>query len=142
VSVCLDAFALMAWLQNEPGAEQVEDYLRQAQEQGEQKCFVSLINLGEVYYQLFRKKGAARADNFWDEALRGAIPLTVVEVTRKRVLESSRLKANYPIAIADAFAIQLALEIQVPLITGDPEIEAPEKSERSLQVIWLPRRTA
>lgn len=142
MSVCLDAFALMAWLQNEPGAEQVEGYLRQVQEQGDQKCFISLINLGEVYYRLFRKKGAARADSFWDEALRGVIPLTVVEVTRKRVLESSRLKANYPIAIADAFAIQLALEMQAPLLTGDPEIEAPERSEQSLQVIWLPRRAA
>jgi len=140
VSVCLDAFALMAWLQNEPGASQVESYLQQALAQSEQKCFVSLINLGEVYYQLYRKKGAGRADSFWDEVLRGVIPLSVVEVTRKRVLESSRLKARFPIAIADAFAIQLALEMQMPLITGDPEIEAPEKSESSLQVIWLPKK--
>lgn len=142
VSVCLDAFALMAWLQNEPGADQVESYLQEAQEQTEQRCFVSLINLGEVYYQLFRKKGTARADSFWDEALRGVIPLTVVEVTRKRVLESSRLKARYPIALADAFAIQLALETQTPLVTRDPEIEVPEKAEPSLQVIWLPKRAA
>lgn len=142
MSVCLDAFALMAWLQNEPGAGRVEGYLQQAQGQKEQKCFVSLINLGEVYYQLFRKKGAARADSFWDEVCRGVIPLSVVEVTRKRVLESSRLKARYPIAIADAFAIQLALEMQAPLVTGDPEIEAPEKLEPSLQVIWLPKRAA
>lgn len=140
MSVCLDAFALMAWLQNEPGAGQVEGHLQQAQVQKEQKCFVSLINLGEVYYQLFRKKGAAKAESFWEEALRGAIPLTVVEVTRKRVVESSRLKARYPIALADAFAIQLALEMQTPLMTGDPEIEAPEKSEPSLQVIWLPKK--
>lgn len=140
MSVCLDAFALMAWLQNEPGASQVEGYLQQAHEQEEQKCFVSLINLGEVYYQLHRKRGAPRADGFWDEVLRGVIPLSVVEVTRKRVLESSRLRARFPIAIADAFAVQLALEMQTPLLTGDPEIEAPERSEPSLQVIWLPKR--
>jgi predicted nucleic acid-binding protein len=130
----------MAWLQNEPGASQVESYLQQAQVQSEQKCFVSLINLGEVYYQLYRKKGVGRADSFWDDALRGVIPLSVVEVTRKRVLESSRLKARFPIAIADAFAIQLALEMQTPLMTGDPEIEAPEKDEPSLQIIWLPKK--
>lgn len=140
MSVCLDAFALMAWLQNEPGAGQVEGYLQQAQRQKDHKCFVSLINLGEVYYQLLRKKGAVRADSFWDEALRGVIPVAVVEVTRKRVLESSRLKAHYPIAVADAFAVQLALEMQVSLVTGDPEIEAPEKQEPSLQVIWLPKK--
>lgn len=140
MSVCLDAFALMAWLQNEPGAGQIEAYLQQAQAEKEQKCFVSLLNLGEVYYQLYRKKGVGKADSFWDEALRGVIPLSVVEVTRKRILEASRLKAHYPIALADAFAIQLALEMQAPLITGDPEIEAPEKSEPSLQVIWLPKK--
>lgn len=140
MSVCLDAFALMAWLQNEPGADQVESYLQQAQAQTGQKCFVSLINLGEVYYQLFRKKGGTRAEIFWEEALRGIIPLTAVEVTRRRVVESSRLKARYPIALADAFAVQLALEMQLPLMTGDPEIEAPEKSEPSLQIIWLPKK--
>lgn len=130
----------MAWLQDEAGASQVESYLQQAQVQGEQKCFVSLINLGEVYYQIYRKKGAGRADSFWDDALRGVIPLSVVEVTRKRVLESSRLKARFPIAMADAFAIQLALEMQAPLMTGDPEIETLEKLEPSLQVIWLPKK--
>jgi len=140
VSVCLDAFALMAWLQNEPGANQVESYLQQAQVQGEQKCFVSLINLGEVYYQLYRKRGADRADRFWNDALRGVIPLSVVEVTRKRVLESSRLKARYPIAIGDAFAAQLALEMRVPLLTGDPELEIFAASEPSFQVVWLPKR--
>ncbi len=132
----------MVWLQDEAGAGQVESYLQQAQVQGEQKCFVSLINLGEVYYQIYRKKGAGRADGFWNDALRGVIPLSVVEVTRKRVLESSRLKARFPIAMADAFAIQLALEMQVPLMTGDPEIEALEKLEPSLQLIWLPKKAA
>ena len=142
MSICLDAFALMAWLQNESGADQVEAFLHQTQQREDQHCFMSLINLGEVYYQLFRKRGTVRADAFWDEALRGVIPITVVEVTRKRVLQASRLKARYPIALADAFAIQLALEKQLPLVTGDPEIETPEKLERSLQVIWLPGKTA
>ncbi len=140
MSVCLDTFALMAWLQDEPGADQIEGYLQQAQARSEQKCFISLINLGEVYYQLYRKKGADKADSFWDEVWRGVLPLSVMEVTRKRVLESSRLKARFPLALADAFAVQLALEMQTPLVTGDPEIEAIEKSEPALHVIWLPQR--
>ena len=140
MSVCLDAFALMAWLQNEPGAEQVDSLLQQANAQDDSRCFISLMNLGEVYYQLARKRGADRADDFWNEALRGDIPVTLVDVTRKRVLEACRLKARYPLALADAFAVQLAQEMRLPLVTGDPEIEAPEKLERSLQVIWLPKK--
>jgi hypothetical protein len=30
VGVCLDAFALLAWLQDEPGADLTEGFLRQA----------------------------------------------------------------------------------------------------------------
>jgi predicted nucleic acid-binding protein len=137
MSVCLDAFALLAWLQNEPGAQQVREHLRRSAESQDHKCFVSFINLGEVYYWLYRKRGPTEADSFWEEALRGELPLTVVEVTRKRILEASRLKARYPMALADAFAVQLAIETGVPLMTGDPEIAAPEKTEHGLQVIWL-----
>lgn len=142
MSVCLDAFALMAWLQNEPGAEQVDTFLQQASEENDSRCFISLVNLGEVYYQLARKRSVDRADAFWNEALRGDIPVTLVDVTRKRVLEASRLKARYPLALADAFAVQLAQEMRLPLVTGDPEIEVPEKLEQSLQVIWLPKKTS
>ena len=142
MSVCLDAFALMAWLQNEPGAEQVDTFLQQASEENDSRCFISLVNLGEVYYQLARKRSVDRADAFWNEALRGDIPVTLVDVTRKRVLEASRLKARYPMALADAFAVQLAQEMRLPLVTGDPEIEVPEKLEQSLQVIWLPKKTS
>ncbi len=141
MSVCLDAFAVMTWLQDEPGADEVEKHLRQVHEQEEYRCFLSLINLGEVYYQILRKRGAATADRFWDGVLRGEIPLTVLDVTRKRVLESGRLKARYPIALADAFAIQLALEMRVPLLTGDPEIRIAAKQGLDLQVIWLPKQT-
>lgn len=142
MSVCLDAFAVLTWLQDEAGADEVEKHLQQVHEQGEYRCFLSLINLGEVYYQIYRKRGATTADRFWDGVFRGEIPLTVIDVTRKRVLESGRLKARYPIALADAFAIQLALEMHVPLLTGDPEIRIPAKQEPALQVIWLPKQTA
>ncbi len=54
MSVCLDAFALLAWLKDEPGADLVEGFLNQADSETDFDCFVSLINLGEVYYRLGR----------------------------------------------------------------------------------------
>jgi len=135
MSVCLDAFALLTWLQDEPGADRVEQFLGRAAGEAEFRCWISWINLGEVYYRLARVRGIAVADAFWED-IRRTVPVTPVGVTVGRVLEASRLKARYPIAYADAFAIQLAREMDVPLVTGDPEIRALER-EGLLQVIWL-----
>ena len=54
MSICLNAFAVLAWLQDEPGANQVEDQLNQATEQETYTCYMSTINLGKVYYRLLR----------------------------------------------------------------------------------------
>lgn len=135
MSVCLDAFALLTWLQDEPGAYLVEEFLQRAATEGDFRCYISLINLGEVYYRIYRVHGRDRADAFWSDALRSS-SIVPVEVTRRRVREASSLKAWYPIAFADAFAVQLALEMQTPLVTGDPEIQLLEK-EGILSVIWM-----
>ncbi len=135
MSVCLDACALLAWLQNEPGADLVEEFLQRAATEVNFRCFISLINLGEVYYRLYRKRGRSDADAFWREVFQNW-PLTPVEVTRKRVLEAARIKARYPLAFADAFAVQLSQEMGTPLLTGDPEIHALAKEE-NLSLIWI-----
>lgn len=140
MSVCFDAFALLTWLQEEPGADQVEEFLNQATGEEGFFCFVSIINLGEVYYRLHRARGAGEADAFWEDARQGRLPLSLVEPTPRRILQAARLKARYPIAFADTFAVQLAQEMQVPLATGDPEIHLLER-EGLLQVIWLPQQT-
>jgi predicted nucleic acid-binding protein len=138
VSVCLDAFALLAWLQNEPGADLTERFLNQATNEEDFQCFVSAINLGEVYYRLHRTRGVEEADTFWEEARRGILPLSVVEPTQRHILQAARLKASYPIAYADAFAAQLAQEKRLPLVSGDPELRALE-TDGLLTLIWLPR---
>jgi hypothetical protein len=48
------------------------------------------------------------------------------------------LKARFPIALADAFAVQVAREKDVPLVTGDPEIRAVERAGE-VRVEWIPR---
>ncbi|HID63647.1 MAG TPA: type II toxin-antitoxin system VapC family toxin [Anaerolineae bacterium] len=136
MSVCLDAFALLAWLQNEPGAELVEDALERAAREDIFHCFLSVINLGEVYYRLLRLRGSDEADGFWEEARKGILPVTLITPTPTRVRQAARLKANYPIAYADAFAVQLAQERQVPLLTGDPELKVLEQA-KVLALAWL-----
>ena len=137
MSTCLDAFALLAWLQDEPGADLVEDALQQAAEGKDgYRCFLSTINLGEVYYRLFHLRGMDDADNFWEDARKGILPVTLVVPTPTRIRAAARLKAKYPIAYADAFAAQLAQEKQVPLLTGDPELKTLEHAG-ILTLVWL-----
>jgi len=78
VSVCLDAFALLAWLQDEAGADITEGFLRQAASSQDFHCFVSAINGGEVYNCPYRMRGAEEAETFWEEAWQGLIPLTII----------------------------------------------------------------
>jgi predicted nucleic acid-binding protein len=135
---CLDAFAWLAWLQNEPGAAAVQECLDQA-ERGHAECVTSIINLGEAYYRLIRVERREHAESLWRMALRRTLPVSVKEATRRRVRRAAELKASHAIAYADAFAVATALEFRATLLTGDPEIK-PLEGEQDLEVQWLLRR--
>lgn len=138
MSVCLDSFALLSWLQGEAGAAVVEEHLARSAASRSSRCWVSAVNLAEVYYRLERTLGRDAADGFWKGALRGEVPVSVVDATRPRVLEAARLKARFPIALADAFAAQVAREKDVALVTGDPEIRAVDEAGE-VRVTWIDR---
>ena len=137
--ICLDAFAWLAWLQNEPGAALVQHWLDEA-DGGRAECVTSIINLGEAYYRLVRVDRRDEAESLWQMALRSALPVSVKDATRRRVRRAAELKAAHAIAYADAFAVATALEYRAALLTGDPEIK-PLEAELDLQVLWLPRRS-
>lgn len=135
---CLDAFAWLAWLQDEPGAAAVQRCLDDA-ERGDAECVTSVINLGEAYYRLVRVERREKAESLWRMALRRTLPVSVKEATQRRVRRAAELKVNHAIAYAGAFAVATALEFQATLLTGDPEIK-PLEGEQDLEVQWLPRR--
>jgi len=137
--ICLDAFAWLAWLQDEPGAGAVQHCLDEA-ERGRTECVTSIINLGEAYYRLVRVERREEAESLWRMALRSSLPVSVKEATRRRVRRAAELKASHAIAYADAFAVATALEFRATLLTGDPEIR-PLEGMQGLEVQWLPRRS-
>jgi ribonuclease VapC len=129
-----DSFALLAYFGNEPGAETVEQLLRQAQ--GETVTIhLSLVNLGEVYYITQRERGPDIA--MATLALIDQLPLHQQAIDRPRVLAAAALKANYAISYADAFAAALAQQLQGPVVTGDPEFQ---KVAALVEILWLPQR--
>ena len=117
----------------------VERYLTAGSAAPEARPPISLMNLGEVFYRLARTRGLEKAEGFWSEVVRGVIPVRPVAVTRGRVLEAAKLKARYRIAYADAFAIELARDRALPLLTGDPEMKAVEDQE-PVEIRWLPMK--
>jgi predicted nucleic acid-binding protein len=80
---------------------------------------MSWINLGEVYYTVHRKVGAAEAD----ATLAQLRPLLALDAASpERVLAAARVKAQHPLAYGDAFAVATAAAHDAILLTGDPEL--------------------
>ena len=50
----LDSFALIAYLEDEDGTEEVEEILLQTEKQGVE-IYLCVVNLGEVYYITYRE---------------------------------------------------------------------------------------
>jgi predicted nucleic acid-binding protein len=114
VSVCLDSWAVLAWLDgDEPAATAVQESLES------ERPWMSWLNVGEVAYQLERRHGAGEAAVVV-RRLRAAVALD--EVSGERVLAAAHIKAEHPIAFADCFAAATATARDATLLTGDPEL--------------------
>ncbi len=114
MKVCLDSWAVLAWLDGEePAAEIVAAAI------GRERPAMSWMNLIEVHYRTARDHGREEADQVLAE-LRPQISEDLPGIATMKAV--SRLKAEHPIALADCFAIALAAERGAVLFTGDPEI--------------------
>jgi ribonuclease VapC len=121
-SYVLDAWSLLALLQGEePAATRVRELLQAAQEQRAQ-LLVSVINLGEVFYRVGRLKGQQEAEETLNLIRR--LPLRVLSVSDEAVMAAARLKIDYTLSYADAFAIAAGQQWEAVVVTGDPELKA------------------
>ena len=130
----LDSFAVLAYFQAEAGGAAVRTVLEAARDR-RAVLGMSLMNVGEIYYILYRERGAARAEAALAD-LR-ALPVDLYVPTDERILAAARLKAQFPLAYADAFAVALAQELNAVLVTGDPEFKSVESQ---ISIMWLPRK--
>ena len=113
MSACLDAWAVLAWLDgDEPARGRVEAALPD-------RPVMSWINAVEVHYRVERDHGRSAADDVIS-SLRRALELELP--TQSRMIETARIKAKIPIALGDCFALATAAAHRMPLLTGDPEI--------------------
>ncbi len=128
----LDSFAILALLDKEPGSTKVVDLLHQARAK-RIRLLMTWVNVGEVAYIIERRRGK----DFVFQVL-GELEATQIEffaIERHLALQAANIKANYPLAYADAFAAALAVQEQAILVTGDPEFKT---LENMLPIFWLP----
>lgn len=127
----LDSYALLAYFAGEDGAEAVRSIL-EAASRDEYRVIMSMINLGEIAYITERERGLARAQEVL--AVIDQLPVQIVQADRQSVLAAAHVKAEHPVAYADAFAIAAAQANDGVLVTGDPEFEAVEDRVR---ILWI-----
>jgi predicted nucleic acid-binding protein len=113
LTVCLDSWAVLAWLDGEqPAMARIEQALKD-------RPLMSWVNAVEVYYRVERDHGRDEADTVL-AGMRKALALDLPGTSL--MLQTARLKSGMPIALADCFAIATARSHGLTLLTGDPEI--------------------
>ena len=127
----LDSFAMIAFFEDEPGADLVADILREIMD-GKAKGFMSVINWGEIYYNTMKEQGAEAAEKVLRQF--DKYPIRLIPADRAMTHEAAKLKGRFRIAYADCFAAALALEMNAPLVTGDPDFR---KMEEKVAMKWI-----
>jgi len=131
----LYACALIALLQDEPGADKVAAAINAANN-GKLKIVMNKVNLLEVYYDAYRLRGKEQADLMLYEVKKRPIEINA-EITDEIFNEAGRLKASYKISFADSFALAQAIVLGGELLTSDHhEFDAIERQE-DIRFQWI-----
>jgi len=129
----LDSWSLIAFFQGEPSAPEVKKILVHA-ETGRSHLLMTVVNWGEVYYNIMRRTSQTEAELIAREIAVMPIELVPVETDLELVRQAARYKASGKLAYADAFAAALAKLRNAELITGDPDFKAVDGE---IKIGWL-----
>lgn len=114
MTAVLDSWAVLRYLEDSgSAADDVAALLTL------ERPMISWINLGEVFYVIRRSSGEDAAS----ATVRDLRDVVVAELPdEQRVLQAGRIKSDYSLAYADAFAAATAQAHDAELWTGDPEL--------------------
>ena len=127
----LDSWAMLAFFQNEPAADQVEKIINEAHAAGAD-LMMSVVNVGELWYNIARTHSAKQADSIIAE-LR-TLKIAFIDADWELTQQAAAFKAKGKIAYADCFAAAVARKFKADLVTGDPELK---QVEGDVKVLWV-----
>jgi predicted nucleic acid-binding protein len=131
----LDSFALLCWLQGEKAASQIEGLLHRA-DQNLTQLFLNIINLGEIYYLIYRERGSEKAEHTL--SMIESLPINLIISNKELTLKAAQLKALHPISYADAFCAATGIITKSIIVTGDPEFK---HLKEKVKIKWLQKNT-
>ena len=130
-SYCFDASALISYFDGEPNAMKVANILEDINDNNLQS-WLSVINLGEIYYHFLRTGGINTAQNIL--SLIKTLPVIITEAGEELAVRAALLKAFNKMSYADCFAAALAKQNNATLITSDREFKQLEKE---IKIHWI-----
>ena len=130
-AIVLDSWAIIAYLEDEPAAENVADIIADAHEQ-EIPLLMTVVNAGEVWYIVARQTSASDADASVKQ-LRD-LGIEFVDADWNLAHGAAYFKSRNKMSLADAFAAALAKQRKANLVTGDSEFK---QVEQELTINWL-----
>ena len=127
-----DACALIAFLNDEPGADFVAEVLQVVA-----VVEMAAINLLEIAYDAVRRTGQSHAARDVLETVR-QLPISIRWDIDDEVVEiAARFKARFRISLADSVALAVAVVCDAPLVTCDHhEFDAIE-SAGITRFLWI-----
>ena len=97
----LDSYALMAFFEDEPGADLVRGLIHKSVE-SDTSLLMSIVNLGEVWYSIARNNSPEIADQYIHE-IKG-MGIEIVDVDWNLTRQAAVFKSGGNISYADCFA--------------------------------------
>lgn len=127
----LDSYALMAFFEDEPGADFVRGLIQKAVE-SDTNLLMSVVNLGEVWYSIARTNSSETADQYVHEIKGMAVEIVDIDWTLTR--QAAAFKVNGNISYSDCFAAALAKIRRAELVTGDKEFKV---LQNEIKISWI-----
>ena len=127
----LDSHSLIAYLENEDGADKMIELFRVARD-FEKELLLSVVNWGEVYYITLREAGQERAEAV--AHLISTLPIEIVPVDLELTKQAAEFKAFKRMSYGDCFAAALAKLRKAELVTGDSEFN---QVKGDVKIFWI-----
>ena len=131
----VDASALIAYLNKEPGGDVINSLLKKAVD-GDAQIFLNIINLIEVHYANIRNLGKDKASVILEKTL--ACPIKVVSVISDKIFhEASLFKSAYKMSLGDCIGLATAIELSGQFVTSDHHEIGPVAKDNPSLVFWF-----
>jgi predicted nucleic acid-binding protein len=127
----LDTWAVIAYLEDEPSAQQIVDLIATAHEEAI-PVYMTVVNVGEVWYTIAREVSEADANGSIKE-LRD-LRIQFIDADWDLTQEAAGFKSQNKMSYADCYAAALAKSYKADLITGDKEFKLLEDQ---IKIQWV-----